>query len=329
MTALVQPGAALDGVRPVNIARDLPGIARLIEVCFGDRLDRAGQSAIAEMRALGRSGALVRVLALLFRNLPGWQHGFVCERAGRIVGNVGAQAADSGPDTWLMANVAVHPDYRRRNIASDLMRAALEQAQRSGAVRAMLQVDEDNPAALAMYARLGFHKLTVRTLWERRPTPELPRRAPLPDGIELRHAQPGHWPLEKMLLQSLRAEGITWTAPLQVDTLRPTLGRSLQNLFDGRSEERWLALYGSEPAGWFYIARELGGPDQLRIVARPQWAAQLYPALLTAALARLGRRAWALDLEHPTGDADDLWISHNFRAVRTLRWLGINFSAAR
>ena len=329
MTALVQPGAALEGVRPVNIVRDLPGIARLIEVCFGDRLDRAGQSAIAEMRALGRSGALVRVLALLFRNLPGWQHGFVCERAGRIVGNVGAQAADSGPDTWLMANVAVHPDYRRRNIASDLMRAALQHAQHSGAARVVLQVDEDNAAALAMYARLGFDRLAVRTLWERQPTPAPPQRARLPDGIELLHAQPRHWPLEQALLQSLRAEGITWTAPLQVDTLRPTLGRALQNFLDGRGEERWLALHGSEPAGWIYIARAMGGPDQLRIVARPQWAAQLYPALLTAGLARLGRRAWVLGLEHPAGDGDELWAGHNFRAVRTLCWLGKQLNAAR
>ena len=50
----------------------------------------------------------------------GFVPGFVWEEDGSIIGNATLLQSDI-PNRYLVANVAVHPDYRRRGIAKGLM----------------------------------------------------------------------------------------------------------------------------------------------------------------------------------------------------------------
>nr|WP_223268373.1 GNAT family N-acetyltransferase [Streptosporangium nondiastaticum] len=52
--------------------------------------------------------------------------------------------------------VAVHPDHRRRGLATQVMARLAEQALSEGASAAYLQVETDNGAAAALYDELGF-----------------------------------------------------------------------------------------------------------------------------------------------------------------------------
>lgn len=64
--------------------------------------------------------------------------------------------------TWLIideahiATIAVHPNYRRLGIGKILLNISLQEAIRSGAKAATLEVREGNRAASNMYAGFGF-----------------------------------------------------------------------------------------------------------------------------------------------------------------------------
>jgi len=59
--------------------------------------------------------------------------------------------------TWAgFSAVEVDPAHRRRGLAQSVMRALVERAAELGATNLYLQVETDNTAALALYARLGF-----------------------------------------------------------------------------------------------------------------------------------------------------------------------------
>lgn len=59
-------------------------------------------------------------------------------------------------DEAHIATLAVHPDYRRRGIATRLLKTALQESARLGMRSATLEVRAGNLAAQALYQRFGF-----------------------------------------------------------------------------------------------------------------------------------------------------------------------------
>jgi ribosomal-protein-alanine N-acetyltransferase len=59
-------------------------------------------------------------------------------------------------DEAHIATLAVHPDYRRRGIATRLLQTALQECARLGMRTATLEVRAGNLAAQALYRRFGF-----------------------------------------------------------------------------------------------------------------------------------------------------------------------------
>lgn len=53
-------------------------------------------------------------------------------------------------------------DYQKQGIASQLLTAMAQMCQTTGAERVLLEVREDNHAALAFYQRYGFEQIAVR-----------------------------------------------------------------------------------------------------------------------------------------------------------------------
>ncbi len=79
---------------------------------------------------------------------------FVAADAGTIIGTV--LAGYDGHRGWLYS-VAVAPDWRRRGIASQLIRHAEQALSRLGCPKLNLQVRSDNSEVVAFYESLGFH----------------------------------------------------------------------------------------------------------------------------------------------------------------------------
>lgn len=77
----------------------------------------------------------------------------------RLVAVATIQLVDDFAD---LLRVVVTPERRGQGIARKLLIAAILMAQASGAVRVLLEVEEANAAALAVYRRLGFSPIDRR-----------------------------------------------------------------------------------------------------------------------------------------------------------------------
>ncbi len=315
------------GLRPVNLQRDLGAIADLIELCFQGTLDESGLGAIREMRALSRTGPAVWLIGAVAQNRPVWSPGFVWLEDGRLVGNVAVQRSRRRGE-WLIANVAVHPQFRRRGIGMALTRAAIDLAREHGGNTAILQVDADNQAAVRLYLGLGFRKETSRTQWSR-PPGRPPEAEPSEWRLRLRNA--GEWEAEYELASLAMPHGLAWNRPLARDDFRPTLARRLGRFFSGEREEHWLALApdpeapgeSSHPFGALRFLTGDQGRDRLTLLVHPEHAGRVERALLIHGLRRLGRRPWAAELEYPTGrpEAEAAFKDLGFAPGRILAWM--------
>jgi len=80
--------AAPGRMRPLNVLRDLPAVADLIELCFSNTLDPEGRSYIDQMRRNGRDSSFLNWAPRVIESVSLPLSGFVWEDSGRIVGNV-------------------------------------------------------------------------------------------------------------------------------------------------------------------------------------------------------------------------------------------------
>jgi ribosomal protein S18 acetylase RimI-like enzyme len=223
------PGHGQTGVRRIHIRHDLYFVADLLEIAFGPTLDNNGRAMIREMRMWSQTGPLLWVLAGLDRMLQGLMMGYVWVDGpqDRVVGNVSMYPAGYN-ETWVIANVAVHPEYRQRGIASALMETALEDLVKRKAHKAILQVDEDNAVARRLYEHLGFRTLRGFTRWRRRPWQPAPRSVEDMPRISLRqrHDWKAQWHLAEQIRPNSRG-GMGWLKPTRQAEFKRTLSQKL------------------------------------------------------------------------------------------------------
>ncbi len=277
---------------------------------------------LREMRWLGRSGWLARLL--LWMSLPGYPYsqGYVWEEAGRVVGNVSLMPVAEGSGRWVLANVVVHPSYRGRGIGQALVEASLEHVRRRRGAKVILQVDAGNSAAQKIYRSLGFQVRTTRTSWEREAGVETEL---LLDSDAVRPQKPEEWRLAYGLASQLHPEGLVWPLPLRADQLRPgplaeTLG------LEGRG--RWAWVEQGEPRG-FLEARPL--PEargwRLMMLVDPVWQGEAEGPLLGRAIRCLERRRALLTADYPAGVAEGAFYEAGFRRARVLTWMEYDLSS--
>jgi ribosomal-protein-alanine N-acetyltransferase len=137
-------------------------------------MQRDGLSEIAEapgddtgrltLRRLGY-GDLPSVIAIERRSFPTpWSLAMfvlelsrpsgICLAAEDVDGLAGYLVCARYDDVWHLMNVAVHPERRRRGIATELIERLFEEA--GEGARFTLEVRVSNSAAIEMYRRFGF-----------------------------------------------------------------------------------------------------------------------------------------------------------------------------
>lgn len=84
----------------------------------------------------------------------------------QVVGYVGSQSVEGEAD---MMNVAVHPDYRRRGIARDLVTHLIAALAEKGVCSLTLEVRASNAPAIALYEKMGFVQVGCRPNYYRNP----------------------------------------------------------------------------------------------------------------------------------------------------------------
>ena len=125
---------------------DAEAVADLEATCLGDDAWPAG------LVVEGLSGRLPTVAYL------------VAEVEGEVVGHAVVSVVDGLAE---LQRIAVAPAHRRTGLGGDLVAAALDHARTQGARRMLLEVREDNAAALALYQHRGFTELSRRPRYYR------------------------------------------------------------------------------------------------------------------------------------------------------------------
>lgn len=91
---------------------------------------------------------------------------WVAVSAGKVVGFIVCRRVEDGGE---VLKLAVSPSMRRRGIGGMLIGHALAELKTLGVVRISLEVRESNNAAISLYERFGFKRLTIRKGYYRNP----------------------------------------------------------------------------------------------------------------------------------------------------------------
>jgi GNAT superfamily N-acetyltransferase len=297
-----------DGIRPVNLRTDLAALADLIELAFSETMDNNGRAAVREMRSLSRVRPPLQYLLGVHDIMQGIHLGYVWIADGRLVGNVSIYPAETPAHlgkTWIIANVAVHPDYRGRGIARQLMQCAMTTIRPRGE-RAILQVDASNGIARGLYESLGFVREGEWTHWRRSSTLRIP--PPLPsEGFRITQRRDEEWQAEYRLATQVRSTergGLGWQRPLDKGLFHYSLLKRLNNALSFRSIERLIIRSADEKElmASLWIENAFGGgSSQLTLLVHPDYAGLYDEALLNLAIRRFGSRN-PITIEHPSDD---------------------------
>ncbi|MCU0514555.1 MAG: GNAT family N-acetyltransferase [Anaerolineae bacterium] len=322
--------SAREGLRPVNLRTDLAPLADLIELVFASTMDDSGRAAIQEMRTMSRMGSALGLLGRLNDLMLGISLGYVWIADGRLVGNVSIYPANYPPGAgkaWIIANVGVHPEYQRRGIAYQLMRAALHMIAEKGGQQALLQVDYENTPAIELYLRLGFVQERAFTTWARSSGAAPP---PQSGDLFLTRRRPAEWQQEYTLAQHTRPAdqgGVGWLRPLHVSLFHRPLWQRLWDALTLSSMERLVIRSDDDRQ-----LRAVAWVENTFAASRTRITLLAQPGEASAAEALLGNilrrfRGAAFSLEHPY---DDTSISHllyrlRFQPERTVWHMRYNF----
>ena len=304
-------------LRPLNVVRDLGGVANLVELCFYQGLDRDGQQALQDMRRASRDPGMLRWTPAAGEALSMPLTGYVWEADGKVVGNVSLiPFRQDGRRIYLIANVAVHPDLRRRGIGRALTEQAMQHARLRNPAALWLHVRDDNPGAIRMYEQLGFEIRLLRATWQATADPAA---AVLP-GWMIGRRPWGLWRLQRRWLTRLHPPETDWYRPVAWDALSPGPQAWLHRLFIDYDLRQWAARRARQPQAVLSWLPARGHSDALWAALAPDADPSALTALLLHAR-RQGRPRRALQLELPDGLYGEAIQAAGFEKLRTLVWM--------
>ncbi len=330
-TPVASAASPANGPRPINLAKDTRQVLDLLDLTFGPLHGPRGQRVLSDRVNIAYASSFSMRLNMVAR---GFVSGFVWEERGKIIGNVSLLSSEV-PRRFLIANVAVHPDYRRRGIAVALMQEALQHIHNQGGQSVMLQVESDNAAAITLYQGLGFTILGTMNRWE---TNASRLRVPAPAGNGLNQVRPigrHDWRAAYELDKASVDLDLNWPAPPTPDYYQVGFWHKLFDFLNGRRFETWVSETTSiedgqrQLTGLVTVSGEWGRPYWLRVRTDPSWRGKIEPFLLEKSLVRLKRlRVASIRANHPADDEtlNQLLKEANFRIQRTLSFMRLSLN---
>lgn len=313
-------------LRPFDIRRDLDPVANLVETCFADTLDEDGKRYVRQMHSAARNPGYLRWASAVADNASIPLSGFVWEENGRVVGNLSLiPFLNQGRQYYLIANVAVDPQYRRQGIARALTESALEQVRNKGVSAVWLHVREENIPAYNLYISLGFVEKACRTTWEFSPrnVVNLAESAPAQaDEISVGKVSPLHWPAQRAWMQATYPPELSWHIPLNLNALRNDLWGSLYRFFSGMMIKQWAAVHGQQLLGVLVWRPQAGRADQLWVLTHPEYEDVAIPALLAHLIKVMPDRS-RMVLDYPARRGETAFSEAGFRIQQTLIWMEV------
>jgi len=328
MTTITLPAKASEhpNMRALNVLRDLSTVADLIELCFSPTMDHEGQRYLSDMRRASRDDGFLRWANHMADTTSLPLTGYVWEENNKIVGNASLiPFRDKGKRVHLIANVAVHPDHRRRGIARLLTERVMQHAREKNTTAIWLHVRDDNPGAVKLYADLGFQEIARRTAWTTKPDSLLP----LPDpDIQIVSRHPRFWSQQQDWLRRLYPEALAWYHTWNFTALKPGFMNWLYLLLNDFNTKQWAAVRGDNLLATLTLMPH--GGRSASLYAATSVALSEVETLVSDALTQLlvnARRELSnhstLSLDYPTGEMTEAITAAGFTPRRTLIWMKI------
>ena len=315
----IQPERAYEGkLRPLNIFRDLPLVADLIEVCFSKTMDTEGRRYIQDMRRAGSDNSFMQWANRAVETTALPLTGFVWEEGGKVVGNVSLVPFRHGRQKiYLIANLATHPDFRRRGIAHALTKRAMEHAREKNINQIWLHVRDDNDAAVELYSKLGFLERARRTSWQA--STEI-KTMPVKPGIRVGGRHPRLWPTQLEWLKRLYPDYLAWHRNWNFNSLRPGFWNWLYLFFIDMNVRQWAATKNEKmEAALAWIP--YGHGEALFAAVADESDPEALTAVLLQARRDLFHSHPNLVMEFPAGLFEDAITASGFKILRTLIWM--------
>ncbi len=313
-----ESGIRAGQIRAVNPSTDLRAIADLIEMCFKDTIDEDGLDYIRYLRKLASDSSS------LYLGVGRPQHtfapiqGFVHEVDGRIVGNLSMIPFHKNGDfIYLIANVAVHPEFRRQRIAFDLTARALKYAREKSAKSTWLQVRDDNPAAIDLYTQMGFIERCRRstyTIKSRKRWTELHVK-----DLKVRKRKDFEWEKQRSLLQVFYPEKIRWNVGLREKRLLPGFWHGLSRFFSGVYISNLSIYNGNKLIGFASLERTTLYADNLWIVAEDNHDEEVISAVVPFLHSSVNTRPQTIN--YPVDRGQSAFMNLGFEKNHTLIWM--------
>ena len=312
------------GVRRLNPLHDLGQVASVIQEGFGHDLTAAGQRVLREMRLMSHLKPLLWWLMIASPDFREYHSGFVWIEEGQVVGTLHITRPRPYARRWLISNVAVRSNYRRRGIARTLMETALDWAQEQGGETVFLRARRNNVAAWSLYENLGFESLydTVDLRLTQVPAVEKVTAT----EISLAPYQSRHWRQLRELVRGGIPPNLRWLETARVAAFRPSLERHLAEwwagLATGSKVHRLIAQRSNQVVA--AMAVRVGGHrgnHSLTLHVAPDCRGQIEEMLITEALSRLGlHRDRTTSITLPVGYDEILSVlkQYGFREQRRL-----------
>jgi ribosomal protein S18 acetylase RimI-like enzyme len=339
MTAITKsmPDVIASGkLRPFDPARDLRQVADLVELCFADTLDQEGHSYLRHMRAAARAPGYMRWAGMFSGSSATPPFGFVWEEDGQVIGNLTLIPYLSlKHNYYLIANVAVHPIYRRQGIARSLTEAGVNYIRRRGAQAAWLHVRAENAAAGSLYRSLGFNERASRTTWHNQPETSADRIAQPHDaslsenqmGIKIVPRRSEDWQTQRLWLRKVYPPQIAWQIQLRMRSVRPGFWGFIYRLFNEMHLRQWSAIRDGRLIGVITWQASLSYADHLWLAVNPEVDETAVAPLLSFVRKHSSPKR-VLSLDYPSEHARQDIQSAGYAEHQTLVWMSLDLSAS-
>jgi ribosomal protein S18 acetylase RimI-like enzyme len=328
-TKLFSSSPQSGNLRPFNVVRDLKQVADLVEQCFADTLDRDGQRYLQQMRSAAQSPGYLRWAGLIAERAPLPLSGYVWVEDNRLVGNLTLIPYNSlGKRYYLIANVAVHPDFRRMGIANSLTAEAIEHAKRRNAQAVWLHVREENQSAVELYQSAGFKERARRTTWHFDKSyhttvfqsAEPDKLVFEPHDVNIGARRVRDWGSQRRWLEHYYPSELTWHLSLKWGSLRPGILGFFNRMIMETRVKQWSARDDDHLFGVLAWQATNTFADNLWLATNPKYEEEGTLALLTFGVKNLSYRR-PLALDYPAGCAADAIQNAGFHHHQTLIWM--------
>ena len=313
-------------LRPFDIRRDLDPVADLVETCFAETLDEDGKRYVRQMHSAARNPGYLRWASAVADHTSIPLSGLVWEENGKVVGNLSLiPFLNQGRQFYLIANVAVDPEYRRQGIARALTEAAIEQVRNRGVGAVWLHVREENTPAYNLYTSLGFVKKACRTTWDFSPRNVVnlaPNTRDQDGEIKVGKVQPMHWPQQRAWMQAIYPPELTWHIPLNLNAMRSDVWGALYRFFSGMVIKQWAAVQDQQLLGVLVWRPQSSRADQLWVAAAPEQEDVAISALLAHLIKVMPDRS-RMVLDYPARQGNLAFSEAGFRIQQTLIWMEV------